>query len=134
MDISEDILQFHIEKNSTVSHCYCVTFDPIYVYTCGIGTRSGSDHLHHILPNNVADLDESFCAPFNRTGTLCGKCMEGLYPLAHALDMNCLECPDLVRNWWKFMCVAFFPLMLFFFTVLFSNINVTSHSSACLYC
>ena len=24
MDISEDILQFHIEKDSTVSHCYCV--------------------------------------------------------------------------------------------------------------
>ena len=111
-----------------------MTFDPTTgltsagncVYTCGIGTRSGSDHLHHILPNNVADLDESFCAPFNRTGTLCGKCIEGLYPLAHTLDMNCVECPDLARNWWKFLGVAFVPLTLFFFTVLFFNINVTS--------
>ena len=132
--ISEDILQCHIEKDSTASNCYCVTFDPNTgltsagncVYACGIGTRKGFNHIHHTIPNNVADLDESGCGPFNRTGTLCGRCVEELYPLAHTLDMNCVECRDLARNWWKFLGVAFLPLTLFFFIVLFFNINVTS--------
>ena len=54
--------------------------------------------LHHILPNSVADLDKSICHPFNRIGTLCGRCIEGLYPLLHTLDMNCVKCPDRAKS------------------------------------
>ena len=72
------------------------------------------------------DLKEYLCGPYNRTGTLCGKCQDGLYPLVYSLDMTCAECPDGKSNWWKFVLAAFLPLTVFFFIVLVFNINVTS--------
>ena len=128
--ISEDILQCRVDTTSTLSHCYCVTFDTSTgvttagncVYTCAVSGHS----YYHILPNTTTKLDEQLCSPFNRTGTLCGKCEDGLHPLAYSFDMNCVECPHSRSNWWKFVLAAFLPLTVFFFVVLFFNINVTS--------
>ena len=132
-NISEDILQCHQNKSSTISHCYCVTFDETTgltsagncINTCGFGARS---NLYHALPNNKMDLDDYLCGPFNRTGTLCGKCRDGLYPLVFSLDMNCVDCPNGKSNWWKYVLATFLPLTVFFFIVLFFNVNVTSSS------
>ena len=131
--IPEDILQCHLNKSSTISHCYCVTFDETTgltsagncIYTCGTGKRRGSNNLHHTLPNKTHSND-FFCGPFSRTGTLCGKCQDGLYPLVYSLDMKCVECPDGKSNWWKLVLAVFLPSTVFFFIVLFFNINVTS--------
>ena len=135
-DIHEDILQCHLNKSSTISHCYCVTFDNTTgltsagncIYTCGIGEQKYSNNvnLHYTLPNNKTHLDDFLCGPFNRTGTLCGKCQDGLYPLVYSLNMKCIECPNGKSNWWKFVLAAFVRLTVFFFIVLFFNINVTS--------
>ena len=133
-NIREDILQCHLNKGSTISHCNCVTFDETTgltsagncIYTCDIGKRKDSNNLYHILPNNTMELENDLCGPFNRTGTLCGKCQDGLYPLVYSLNMNCVECPNGKSNWWKFVLAAFIPLTVFFFIVLFFNINVTS--------
>ena len=76
--------------------------------------------------HGVLMLTEIQCGAFNRTGTLCGKCKDGHYPLAHSYDMNCVECPDGKSNWWKFVLAAFLPLTVFHFIVLFFKINVTS--------
>ena len=141
----EDILQCHdhLNKNSTISHCYCVTFDETTgltsagncVYTCGTGKRKYSDNIHHTLPNNRTHLDDFFCSPFNRTGTLCGRCQDGLYPLVYSLDMNCVECPNGKSKWWKYLLAAFLPLTIFFFIVLFFNINViSSHFLGFVWC
>ena len=66
------------------------------------------------------------CNKYNRTGTLCGKCKDGHYPLAYSYDMNCVECPDGKSNWWKFVLAVFLPLTVFYFIILFFNINITS--------
>ena len=71
--------------------------------------------------NNFTCGDE-----FNRAGTLCGKCMDGYYPLVYSYDMNCIPCPNGASNWWKFVLRAFFPLTIFYFAILFFKVNVTS--------
>ena len=53
-DIHKDMLQCHLDKSSTISHCYCVTFDETTgltsagncIYNCGVGKRKDSDNLH----------------------------------------------------------------------------------------
>ena len=63
---------------------------------------------------------------FNRTGTLCGECKDGHYPLVYSFDMNCIQCPSGKSNWWKFLLVAFLPLTIFFYVILFCRVNITS--------
>ena len=62
----------------------------------------------------------------HRTGTLCGKCQDGYYPLAYSYDMKCVQCPNAKSNWWKFVLAAFLPLTVFCFIILFFKINVAS--------
>jgi hypothetical protein len=40
--------------------------------------------------------------------------------------MNCIPCPNGASNWWKYMLMAFLPLTLFSFTILFFKVNITS--------
>jgi hypothetical protein len=40
--------------------------------------------------------------------------------------MNCIPCPNGASNWWKYMLMAFLPLTVFSFAILFFKINITS--------
>ena len=99
----------------------------ICFYNCGSFNKSDHSSIQYTtLPNSTQDLDEFMCGHFNRTGTLCGRCKDNHYPLAHSFDMNCVECPNGQSNWWKYVLVVYLPLTIFYFIVLFFRINVTS--------
>ena len=42
--------------------------------------------------------------------------------------MSCVECPEGSKNWWKFILIAFGPLTIFYFFILFFQINAVSSS------
>ncbi len=63
---------------------------------------------------------------FNRSGTLCGRCRDGYYPLVYSSDMRCVPCPDGEKNWYKYTLAAFLPLTIFYFLIMFFRINVSS--------
>ena len=87
----------------------------------------GRGHNSYLtLPTNASKLTPHTCNKYNRSGTLCGKCKDGHYPLAYSFNMNCVECPNGKSNWWKFMLAAFLPLTVFYFLILFFKINITS--------
>ena len=141
-----DALQCEIGKNLTVLSCYCATVNQSNFlnelgscfYNCGNFDKSNPSNIQYItLPNTTDYLDEFMCGKhFNRTGTLCGRCIKNYYPPAYSFDMNCVECPNGKSNWWKFMLAAFLPLTVFYFVVLFFQINITSSSlhSFVFYC
>ena len=116
----------------SVSSGICVTYDPethkLFEGYCIINCWNPSlvnDHLP--LPMNVSVLNQFMCEDrFKRTGRLCGKCLPGHSPLAYSYDMRCVECPEGNRNVWKYILIAFGPLTVFYFIVLFLKINVTS--------
>ena len=79
------------------------------------------------LPLNVSELNQLMCEErWNRTGRLCGRCLPGHSPLAYSYDIRCVKCPEGNRNIWKYILVAFGPLTVFYFLIVFLKINVTS--------
>jgi hypothetical protein len=111
-----------IQPNETVMISSCVTRDKdtnlTEVGKCiYVGTRE--------VNRSSIDLTSLCTSEFHRTGTLCGKCKDGYYPLVYSFDMYCIQCPNGGLNWWKFVLAAFLPLTIFFFLVLFLKINVT---------
>ena len=121
--------------SAAVLNCYCVTYDPslkeVVAGACFFNCESHKKHqftkgLYMVLPCNIHELDNQTCRPFGRTGRLCGKCLPGYSPLAYSYNMSCVECPNGSKNWWKFILVAFGPLTIFYFFILFFQINAVS--------
>ena len=124
-------LKCEVGKNLTVMNYYCVTTDNTTLSTF-TGSCPFSPEFYEpynfllVLPNTPHEVEELMCSQFNRSGILCGKCIDDHYPLAYSFDMNCVKCPNGKSNWWKFLLVAFLPLTIFFFMVMLFKINITS--------
>ena len=123
--------------SAAVLMCYCVSYYPslkeVVAGACFFNCGSHKKHqftkgLHMILPCNIHVLDNQMCRPFKRTGRLCGKCLPGYSPLAYSYNMSCVECPNGSKNWWKFILAAFGPLTIFYFLILFFQVNAISSS------
>jgi hypothetical protein len=83
-------------------------------------------NAYYAVPDR-AELNNFTCAAeLQRSGTLCGKCRENYHPLVYSFDMNCIPCPNGASNWWKYMLMAYLPLTVFSFAILFFKINITS--------
>ena len=71
-------------QNSAVLVCHCVTYNPksrltfagSCFYNCNFHhQKSGGNRLYNQLPKQPEVLiNNSVCAPFHRTGLLCGDC------------------------------------------------------------
>ena len=121
---------------SAVLNCNCVTYDSesksTYIgacfYNC-LDTASSlpSDLFIRKLPKNPETLiNNSACTYFHRTGLLCGDCEERYSPLVLSYNLSCVECPNGLKNWWKFILVGFVPLTIIYILIITFNINVTS--------
>ena len=121
---------------AAVLNCYCVSYDPglkeIVTGACFFNCEPHRKHqfvsgsFYMILPCNSRDLDNQTCRPFKRTGRLCGECLSGHRPLVYSYDMSCVECLEGNKNWWKFILAAFVPLTIFYFFILFFQVNAIS--------
>ena len=47
-------------------------------------------------------------------------------PFVFSYNLSCVKCPNSHKNWWKFVLFGFVPLTLFYFFIVFFNINITS--------
>ena len=110
----------------------CVTYDKrkglMEAGFC-IYTFAHTDEKHAIyyqLNHNLSGLNVDMCGMFNRSGTLCGECQGDYYPFAYSFNARCVQCSDDKVNWLKFALVAFLPLTIFYFVILFLKINITS--------
>ena len=118
-----------------VVDCYCVTYDEsknrIVAGSCF--TQCATPHprdlidvVYHKLEADAKNLNEIICGKINHDGPLCGKCKDGFYPLAYSYNHTCIECPGRYGKWWLFIIVAYIPLTIFYFFVLFFKLNATS--------
>ena len=120
---------------SAVLNCHCVTYNEteantfagLCFYNCERPVLNKVlQNVYHGLPENTSDLNSYMCSRFNRTGVLCGECVNGQSPFVLSYNLSCVNCPNSRLNWLKFIAVGFIPLTLFYFVMLFFNINVTS--------
>ena len=136
--IPHDILQCRSQGNISVLDCHCITYSESEkesqaeigncVYNCINKRRSEfTDPMYHTLPKNTSDSNEVLCGKeFFRDGTLCGKCKDGYFPQVYSFNLTCVKCPHGRANWWKFVLIAFLPLTIFYFIVVFFKINASS--------
>ena len=117
---------------SAVLNCYCVTEvnNEMYISLCFYNcerpvTTKAYQTIYHDISNRSL-LNDYMCGRFNRTGISCGECKPGLSPFVLSYNLSCVKCPNSHKNWWKFIVFGFIPLTLFYFFVVFFNINVTS--------
>ena len=120
------------QNTLSVRNGYCLTFDEktdtLEAGHC-LYNYNTNDGVYSDLPRNRFELNDFMCgtkAELHRTGTLCGECQDGYYPLAYSFDMTCVQCPYGKYNWWKFVLAAFLPLTIFCIIILFFKINVVS--------
>ena len=125
------------DKHSlSILNYVCATFDEekkvVQIGSClyNSGTEKDERMQHRSLYTsfhlNASDLNNATCGNFERNGTLCGKCRTGYYPRAYSFDLTCIECSNIGWNWAKYIMVAYLPLTIFYFIILFFKINVTS--------
>ena len=111
----------------TVVNCHCVTFDNTSKNLFEGSCIENHHREYLLLPAETLKLNQIMCEEkWNRTGRLCGKCLPGHSPLAYSYSMRCVKCPEGNRNVWKYALVAFGPLTIFYFLVLFFRVKATS--------
>ena len=127
--------------SSSLLNYYCATVDEdsniTLVGRCPYTDpgRNYEDHtLYHELPITSHSLNSQTCQPLNRIGALCGRCRPDHYPLAYSFKLTCILCPNIRLNWFRYIMAAYFPLTLFYFIIIFFNVNTTSsHLYAVVY-
>ena len=80
------------------------------------------------LPQNISDLPNYMCRKINRTGELCGRCIDGYGPVVNSKHFQCVLCPPAKAkyHWIFFILTEFLPILILFFIVVLLNISATS--------
>ena len=95
----QDMLPYGILKcdgtgTLSVLNGYCVTIDEENILEAGhclYRYNMQREILYTALPKNKSALIDFMCGmelDLHKTGTLCGKCQDGYYPLAYSYDMS----------------------------------------------
>ena len=87
--------------------------------------------MHHSwtrlrVPSRLSQLDAAVCGYTNRTGQLCGQCVNGTSPPVYSYYPQCVHCPAGTNNWAKYLAVSLLPTTLFFFGTAVVKFRATS--------
>ena len=87
--------------------------------------------------SNITLLNELLCSPYNRNGTLCGKCSNGHSVAINSVYFDCIDCSHWLsqHGWIIYALTEYVPSTLLFCFILFFDINLHSGtiSSVVLY-
>ena len=90
---------------------------------CYVGKEN---ERYHTLPSNNEDVDKFVCGGSNRTGILCGKCLDGFSALYHSNSLSCGSNKTCKYGWFLYILSEIVPLIVLFIIVMVFNINFTS--------
>ena len=90
-----------------------------------------SNKQYFYLPVNVASLEQELCGKINRTGVLCGHCIDGYGPAANSESFQCLECTneEAKYGWVFYLLTELLPTTVFFLVLAIFNISITYGSA-----
>ena len=125
------------KKQTYVLDCYQMSFDneiqeeilALSFYGCEYNHQHKNE-VYRPVPANKSQINDVMCGQFNRTGRLCGECIEGHSPLIYSYELYCVPCSisESRYNWAKFLAMAFIPLTIFSIFVLILQFNANSPS------
>ena len=82
------------------------------------------------IPLPHSDLSEHLCGPQNRTGKVCGKCIEHYGPALNSDTYMCVQCNisrhQLAAHATYYVLAVYVPLFLLFLAIIVFNIKLTA--------
>ena len=102
-----------------------VTGECVY-YASAIDLFQDVDYFS--LPKNYTQIDEKICKPLNRTGVLCGRCVDGFAPAVNSKHFQCVNCTSGIQyySWVLYILTEYVPITILLIIVILFNISVTS--------
>lgn len=77
------------------------------------------------LPENISELNEFMCGPFNRMGYLCHKCKPGYGITIANVFQNCVKCNySKGEGWLLYFMLQLIPLTVLFLVILLFRISL----------
>ena len=124
----------HCGDHLAILYCNCITYsksNQITVGKCMQMCRQGSHSCSlytRIETINVTMLNDEVCGPFNRTGQLCGDCIDGCGSPVYSYSMVCAECKESMfkYNLLKYWAVAFLSTTWLYLACMMLNIPISS--------
>ena len=119
----------NVTKKLLIMDCNCITYDKKQkIFEFGLCFYNCAIDIYHSMPENQSEWNQFLCGPYERSGSLCGKCDEdlNLYHRAYSFDMSCIQCTPTKVEWLKYLIAAYFPLTVFCFIILLFKINISS--------
>ena len=95
-------------------------------FTSGLHSSQNTYTPYLRLPLKKEELDTKFCGKFNRTGILCGECMQNYSIDVFSDTFQCHNCSGSLTKWLFFITVEGLPPLLFFVIVVLLHISFTS--------
>lgn len=80
-----------------------------------------------LLPQNFYELDSTVCI-HNRTGIMCGECLEGYGPAVNSPTYDCKPCKNITlgSNVVKYVASVYLPLAILFSVLIVFDIRLTT--------
>ena len=139
--LQKGVIIIHVPEDNgcqvEILRCYCLTSEVntsnhslnLYfghcLYGCFKTDPTKEYYTVSIIPQRIND---SVCAPFNRTGILCGQCVSGYGPPAYSFSLKCVPCENGTR--WHhipyYVLVAYGPLTVFLVMIVVFTVSVNS--------
>ena len=97
------------------------------VGSCPNGFCQTSDTSYIDLPKDHNSLPGAVCSN-NRTGVLCGECMNGSGPAINSPTFDCIDCTNITQstNVIKYVFLVYLPLTVFFIVLIVFDIRLTT--------
>ena len=95
----------------------------VFLYISDNGSRHSSE-----MPGNTSQLEEVMCSPHNRTGFMCGECIDGHGPAVFSPTMNCVNCSRGISRYGVivYMLLQLSPTTVIFICLVIFRFNITS--------
>ena len=103
--------------------------DDYYIGSCPFThTVNSTNRMYSEMPNNVSQLDEVMCGPYNRKGLLCGECKDGYGLAVYSSEMTCANCSGVWSRYGisLYLFLQFVPTTLIFLCFVVFRFNITS--------
>ena len=114
-----------------VKQGYCMTLDKTrkieLVGPCPFNLRRGGRvYTYQNVPSDPYKIDGVLCGYTNRTGQLCGRCVDGYSLPVYSYYPQCIECSPGTNNWPQYLAISLLPLTAFFLVVVTFRFRATS--------
>ena len=94
------------------------------------------DDLFIDLPRTIDEVDHKLCGGANRTGVLCGECLDGYAVAVNSPSYECVPCNisntkrEFVGHLFAYVALTYIPIAIIFLVIIFFNIKLASSAAA----